>query len=69
MKALTEKNIACAVYYPIPLHQQHVFAQQFGSLTLPVTEKVASECFSLPIFPELTTEQIDTIVEVIRSAV
>lgn len=68
MQALTDKNIACAVYYPIPLHQQNVFARQFGSVALPVTEKVASECFSLPIFPELSTEQIDTIVEVIRSA-
>ena len=69
MQALTAKKIACAVYYPIPLHQQKVFADQYGKITLPVTEKVASECFSLPIFPELTTAQIDSIVEVIRSAV
>ena len=69
MKVLSDKNIACAVYYPIPLHQQKVFADQYGNVSLPITEKVASECFSLPIFPELSTDQIDTIVEVIRSAV
>jgi len=69
MQALTDKKISCAVYYPIPLHQQKVFAGQYGSVSLPVTEKVASECFSLPIFPELTNTQIDSIVEVIRSAV
>lgn len=68
MKALTDKKIACAVYYPIPLHQQKVFADRFASVALPVTERIASECFSLPIFPELTTEQIDTIVDVISSA-
>lgn len=69
MQALSDKNIACAVYYPIPLHQQKVFAKQCEGLSLPVTEKVASQCFSLPIFPELSTEQIDTIVEVIRTSV
>lgn len=69
LQALTAEKIACAVYYPIPLHQQKVFADQYGSISLPVTEKVASECFSLPIFPELTTAQIDRIVEVIRTAV
>jgi dTDP-4-amino-4,6-dideoxygalactose transaminase len=68
MKALTEAKIACAVYYPIPLHQQNVFAKQCAGVSLPVTEKVASECFSLPIFPELNTEQIDSIVEVIRAS-
>lgn len=68
MKALTEAKIACAVYYPIPLHQQKVFAEQCAGVSLPVTEKVASECFSLPIFPELSTEQIDSIVEVIRAS-
>lgn len=69
MQALTAQNIACAVYYPIPLHQQKVFADQYGKMSLAVTENVASECFSLPIFPELTNEQIDTIVEVVRSTV
>ncbi|MFO7603382.1 MAG: DegT/DnrJ/EryC1/StrS family aminotransferase [Gammaproteobacteria bacterium] len=69
MQALTEQQIACAVYYPIPLHRQKVFAEQFAGLDLPITDKVASECFSLPIYPELSESQIDTIVEVIRAAV
>ena len=69
MQALTAQNIACAVYYPIPLHQQKVFVDRYGKISLTVTEQVASECFSLPIFPELSNTQIDTIVEVIRSTV
>lgn len=69
MATLSDNKIASAIYYPIPLHQQKVFASAYTDIPLPVTEKVASECFSLPIFPELKNEQIDQIVEVIQSAV
>jgi len=68
MTALQEKQIACAVYYPIPLHQQEVFAETCRGVSLPVTEKVASQCMSLPIYPELQDEQVDHILEVIRGA-
>ncbi len=67
MKALQEKEIACAIYYPIPLHQQNVFANDYNDISLPVSERVASECMSLPIFPEISDEQIDLITSTIRS--
>lgn len=66
MQALQAENIACAVYYPIPLHQQEVFSEDCANLSLPVTEKVVSQCMSLPIYPELEDEQIDEILEVIK---
>ncbi len=69
MAALREKEIGCAVYYPIPLHQQEVFAESCKGQTLPVTEEVASRVMSLPIFPELPDEQVDEILDVIRGVV
>lgn len=68
MSRLTEAGIASAIYYPVPLHQQTVFKAACQGLSLPVTESVARQCFSLPIYPELENEKIDEIVEVIRSA-
>ena len=67
-KALTDAAIACAVYYPVPLHQQEMFAASHGHLKLPVTERTAQRCLSLPISPMLKDEQIERIAEVIRGA-
>ena len=66
-KKLTENNIANAIYYPIPLHKQNVFMKDYADISLPVSEKVASECLSLPIFPELQESQITTITSTIKS--
>lgn len=68
MQKLSDAGIACAIYYPIPLHQQKVFAEDYRDVRLPVSEKVASECLSLPIFPELSEEQIQTVTDTIKSA-
>ena len=68
-KALNEAQIANAIYYPIPLHQQKAFADTCGGVKMPVSEKVAAECLSLPIFPELSDAQVDQILEVIGKAV
>jgi dTDP-4-amino-4,6-dideoxygalactose transaminase len=67
-KALTDAGIACAVYYPVPLHQQEMFAATHGHITLPITERTAQRCLSLPISPMLQDAQIEKIAEVIRSA-
>lgn len=66
MKALGEKHIACAIYYPVPLHQQNVFKDDCAGLSLPVTEFVASRCFSLPICSSLSDDTVREIVDVIR---
>jgi len=67
IQALQDKQIGCAVYYPVPLHQQNVFKQECAGLSLPVTESVAANCFSLPICPSLEDDSIKEIVSVIRS--
>jgi dTDP-4-amino-4,6-dideoxygalactose transaminase len=68
MQALQKSGIACAVYYPVPLHRQKVFAEECAGLTLPVTEAVAARCLSLPIYPELQEADVRRIVSVIRAA-
>ena len=67
MQSLQDKQIACAIYYPIPLHQQNVFKQEYANISLPITESVASNCFSLPICPSLSDQNIKEIVAVIAN--
>ncbi len=67
--ALTENNIASAVYYPVPLHQQEVFLKLYNNSTkLPVSEMCAQNVLSLPMFPELTSDEIQLITNVINRA-
>jgi dTDP-4-amino-4,6-dideoxygalactose transaminase len=69
MAALTSAGIASAIYYPIPLHRQEVFAEAFKGVSLPVAEETANLCMSLPIFPEMTEEQVREVVMVIKSVI
>lgn len=66
MQALQAEQIACAVYYPVPLHQQTVFKQECANVSLPNTEAVASQCFSLPICSHLSDDSVEKIAAVIR---
>lgn len=68
MSSLADRGIASAIYYPIPLHRQTVFADLCRDVSLPVAESVASRCLSLPIFPEMTDDEIDAVISAVRSA-
>ena len=68
MAKLSEKQISSAVYYPIPLHKQDVFAEAYAGLTLPVSEDVASRCMSLPVYPEMPEESVRLVAQTIREA-
>lgn len=60
---LADARIGSEIYYPIPLHRQSCFAYLgYEKGSLPVTEKLANEVLSLPIFPGLTTEEIGSVV-------
>jgi dTDP-4-amino-4,6-dideoxygalactose transaminase len=59
MAHLSEQGIQTAVHYPVPVHLQPAYAHRLpGSQFLPVTEKVCPRILSLPLFPELTDEEI-----------
>ncbi len=64
---LTTRGIGCAVHYPVPVHLQPAFAgPRHPRGSLPVTEKLAAEMVSLPIFPGLTTDHIDHVVQAVK---
>jgi dTDP-4-amino-4,6-dideoxygalactose transaminase len=55
---LKEQGVSTMIYYPLPLHVQPVFKDLgYKEGDLPLTEKAAKEALSLPMFPELKTEQ------------
>ena len=60
-------QIACAVYYPIPLHLQKAFADT-DPAPLPITEAVSKRCLSFPVFPEMTEQQVQTVCKAILNA-
>lgn len=65
---LGKSGIASKVYYPLPLHLQEAFsALGYKKGDFPVTERISEEIISLPMYPELTDEQIENILKVIRS--
>ncbi|MFO7984034.1 MAG: DegT/DnrJ/EryC1/StrS family aminotransferase [Desulfuromonadales bacterium] len=68
-KALGEAGIASAVYYPICLHRQEVYAERFAGVSLPVAERTAERVLSLPMYPELSEEQIDRVCTEVLGAV
>jgi dTDP-4-amino-4,6-dideoxygalactose transaminase len=54
----------------VPLHQQPACIKEgYGAVSLPVTEQVAGDILSLPMYPELTADQIEYIAGVVREEV
>lgn len=66
---LNKNEIANQIYYPISLHLQQAYKKLgYKKGDLPVSEKVQDEVLSLPMYPELSDEEIETIAEKIKEA-
>jgi dTDP-4-amino-4,6-dideoxygalactose transaminase len=65
---LQAAGIACAIYYPIPLHQQAAFTSEYQRLRLPVAERIAAQCLSLPMYPELSENAVQKISTTVKEA-
>ncbi len=66
---LREHGVLAQQHYPIPLHLQPAYAYLgVRRGTFPVTEALAERCVSLPIFPEMTEEQIRHVTETLKGA-
>ncbi len=60
---LKDKGIATGIHYPIPIHLQEAYAGKWKNGDFPVAEKIAPELLSLPMYAELTSEQVKEVCE------
>jgi dTDP-4-amino-4,6-dideoxygalactose transaminase len=68
-KRLDEAKMSSMIYYPVPLHLQAAYKSLGMAMgSLPVSEQVAREVLSLPMYPELTGEQIETVSNAVKKA-
>ncbi len=67
---LSQNGIGSEIYYPVPFHRQPCFEYlQNNPKSYPVADKLAAHSLALPIFPELTNEQIEYVVATISKFV
>jgi dTDP-4-amino-4,6-dideoxygalactose transaminase len=59
---LSEAGVGTGVFYPVPAHQHDYMREQIGEMSLPVTEKLSQEVFSLPVHPQLSQADLEKIV-------
>jgi dTDP-4-amino-4,6-dideoxygalactose transaminase len=65
---LSTRGIGTGIHYPVPVHMQECYANlSEGAGSLPVTEKITQEILSLPMYPELTREQTDWVIESMKA--
>jgi dTDP-4-amino-4,6-dideoxygalactose transaminase len=64
---LDERGVSTGIHYPIPVHKQKSYQSlEYEFAPLPETEDAARQIVSLPIYPEITEEEVDYVVDCIR---
>lgn len=69
-KALAARGVPSMVYYPVPIHLQPIYvALGYQKGALPASEQASEEVLSLPIYPELTDDQIEYVAETLADVI
>lgn len=69
LEHLKSKGIGAGIHYPVPLHRQPAYLKQgYGDVKLPITERIAGEIISLPMYAELRREQIEYVTQALKEA-
>ncbi len=64
---LAERGIGTGIYYPIPVHLQKPFREMgWKAGDLPETERLSKEILALPMFPELTDEEVNRVIDAVN---
>lgn len=67
LEEMGKLGVACAIHYPVPVHLQAAYADlPYKKGDFPVSERCASEFLSLPMFPELTPEQVEKVAATLK---
>lgn len=59
---LAERGVGSNVYYPVPVHHQVPFRDIAGDRELPVTDRLTEDIMSIPVYPNLTDAEVDTVI-------
>lgn len=66
-KYLKEQGVDCLIHYPVPVHLQKAYSSRgWKKGDFPLTEKVADNILSLPVFPGISEEQVEFVCELIQ---
>ena len=63
---LLDHQVRTGIHYPQPVHKQPAYAARLGTPSLPVTEQIADEILSLPMYPQMTTTQAERVASLIN---
>lgn len=67
-KYLAEKGVGTLIHYPVPAHLQKAYSYRgYKTGDLPVTEQMVKRILSLPMYPELTDEQVSYVIKEVRN--
>lgn len=63
---LAQQDIIAGIHYPLPVHHHPAYSERFGATKLPAAESLSDQILSLPMYPELTNQQIERVIDGVR---
>jgi dTDP-4-amino-4,6-dideoxygalactose transaminase len=64
---LRKKGISTMIHYPVPPHLQPAYAREFAGRHFPVSEQIHAQTLSLPLYPGLSQEKIQTVIDAVNA--